>query len=181
MLAFHGTTADNLADILENGLKCDKEKLWSVSEDAVYCWSKNYLREGEIEEEFAYDQLKEKALSHATIGLAKAKDCRAVVVVFNVDEEELETDYSCPNMESANCVNRNIKPEEFQAVWVSQDLSLLRGAFIATMLYRPLSNMEFSQLEIKVGKAFYNAGLGYYEALEIAELENVLTPSFSGV
>ena len=174
MLAMHGTTADNLENILKNGLLCDREKIWSVSTDAVFCWSKNYITANDFEEEEIYDALKEQALSSATVGLAKAKDCRAVIIVFNIDDSELEDDDSCPHMDDANCINRNINPSEFVEVLVSEDLSLARGAFIAGLLHRELINFEFSSIEYKIGRLFWESNISWYEIIEDLELTNIL-------
>mgnify|MGYP000849120352 CR=1 FL=1 len=55
---------------------------------------------------------------------------------------------------------------------ISDDLSLLRGYFISLMMDRELNNLTFSDLELKIGKAFKNFEEGYeiveefYEGIE---------------
>ena len=45
ILCYHGTSAEFLPSILTEGLKASADKVWNVSEDAVYCYSKNYLKD----------------------------------------------------------------------------------------------------------------------------------------
>mgnify|MGYP001580487392 CR=1 FL=1 len=153
VLCTHGTSADNLQSILEYGLLVDKPKVWCVSNDAIYCWSKRYvdIEYGENEdEEYVEEILIQTALNNCYCTLATAKDCRAVVVLFNVNEDELEEDLSCDNMNIASCIHRNIKPEEIVKVLISQDLSIIRGLFISMMTNKRLYNNQFTEFEEKL-------------------------------
>ena len=44
MLCYHGTSADNLQSIKKHGLSCYKEKIWTASQDAVYCWTLDFIK-----------------------------------------------------------------------------------------------------------------------------------------
>lgn len=175
MLCFHGTTADNLPSILANGLKCDTDKVWNCSRDKIYFWGKNFIDRG-CDGEFDRERLISQAFDSASCGLAAAKDCRAVIIIFELDESEHEDDNSCDNMQEANCVGRDIKPEEIKEILISNDLSLIRGYFIYCMMNRDLYNLEFSRLEEKIGRAFGNMEL-IDELYEIVEWENVPLPA----
>lgn len=179
MLCYHGTTADNLESILKNGLICESNKLWTVSHDAVYCYSANLLTElkheydnGDEIEDY-HEQFLERAFDSASCGLAKAKDCRAVVVVFEVDESELEDDDSCPNMDVANCVRRSIKPEEIKEIYVSSDLAALKGYFLALMNNMPLFNYYPNYMEQKLIKIFQKSEIYPEDIQDILEWESV--------
>lgn len=168
MLCYHGTSADNLNNIRKYGLKSDREKLWTVSHDAVYCWSKNLIKEECLDlvndSNECHSRLFRAAYDSAFAALSKAKDCRAIIVIFEVDENELESDDSCgAMMQHANCIRRDIKPDEIKEIWVSNDLSLIRGYFIGLMLGRVLSNVEFSHFEHKIGEVFEQSEICFYD------------------
>lgn len=163
MLCYHGTSADNLESILKFGLEIDSPKIWKPSLKEIYCWSKNYI-EGELrydEDDGPYDEADYKdrmisaAFDSAFVALSKAKDCRAIVVIFNVNESELNDDSSCENMEHANSVGRNIKPHEIVEVLVSNDLGLLRGYFVGLTMNRELAMVNYSAIESRIGQMFH--------------------------
>lgn len=150
---YHGTSADNLKSILKSGLKSDCDKIWTPSENAVYCWNGNALVEsGDCEEDYKETYAFNRAFSSAQCSLSKAIDCRAIIVVAEIEESELEVDYSCKNMTNARCINRCIKKSEIIEIHVSNDLSLLRGYFIGLMMHREFNNLEFNQIEMMIGE-----------------------------
>lgn len=174
VLCYHGTSADNLQSILENGLLIDKPKVWEVSHNAIYCWTKYYVDKeySEDEDEESIEEiLIQAAVNNSYCTLAKAKDCRAVVVVFNVDESELEVDDSCPNMESANCIYRNVQLNEIVKILISQDLSLVRGSFISLMNDKLYYNHQFTEFEKDVATIFNNSCFIVDDILEWKEVE----------
>lgn len=171
MLCFHGTSADNLESILQNGLQPNADKVWNCSLDEIYCWPVS-----SFEDEY---EAMEMAKSSATIALATSKDCRAVVIAFEIDESELDEDYSCENMDDARVVCRTIKPEEFTQVYVSDDLSLIKGVLIGYCLNRDYYDSSvFSEIEIAIGELF-NKSMQIHEYM-FEMLEN-MTPQLETV
>jgi hypothetical protein len=163
MLVYHGTSADNLKSIKRDGLVISTDKIWTASLEQVYFWTDRYLdmeypdwKEDGINPS---EYLRKQAADSAMCAAAKAKDCRLVVVVCDIPEDEILVDNSCPNMEGASCIDRSILPSEIVEIWVSNDLGLLRGYFIALMMERELNAIEFSPLEMEIGKIFTKAQL----------------------
>lgn len=177
MLVYHGTIADNLASILENGLIAESPKIWSVSHDAIYVWGNRHM-ESEYGEDWENeygdprDTLIRLASESAQCAIAKAKDCRMVIVICEVPDDELEIDDSCPNMENASCIRRSILPSEIREVLISNDLSLLKGMFIGQMMRMNLYAGYFSAIESQIGEIFQNSEL-YVELEDILEWETV--------
>ena len=139
ILCYHGTSAENLSSILENGLLSSKNKVWNVSENAVYCYSKNLAKKdlgiSNDEIEAKEDVFLRYAAESGTCAIVNSrKDCRIVVIKFEIDESELEDDFSCDNMDITNCVKRDIKPEEIKGVFISEDLSSFRLFILSNLL-----------------------------------------------
>ena len=177
MIVYHGTNADNLQSIIDNGLlSCPPNRIWTVSEDAVYFYGEAYLLseygEDYLENGSRQDILVRVAAEQAMTTLGKAKDCRICVVEFQVDDDDIEVDQSCPNMEFASCVPYDVPPNKIKRIFVSQDLSLIRGYFIGMMAERDLSALEFSDFEIEVGRRMRN--LEFY--LEEMVTWTIITP-----
>lgn len=161
MLVYHGTSADNLNSIKRDGLLISTDKIWTASLEQIYFWTDRYLdmeypdwRDDGINPE---EYLRKQAADSAMCAAAKSKDCRLIVVVCDIPEDEILVDNSCPNMEGASCIDRSILPNEIVEIWVSNDLGLLRGYFIALMMERELNAIEFSPLEMEIGKVFAKA------------------------
>ena len=169
MLVYHGTSADNLKSIKRDGLLISTDKIWTPSLDQIYFWTDRCLdiecpdwKEDGIDPK-AY--LRKQAADSAMCAAAKSKDCRLAVIVCDIPEDEILVDNSCPNMEGASCIDRNILPNEIVDIWVSNDLSLLRGYFISLMMERDLNAIEFSPMEMEIGKIFTKAQF-YSETLD---------------
>jgi hypothetical protein len=163
MLCVYGTSADNLPSILANGIRCDADKIWGWSVDGIRVWGKDSVREGMIGQAF----------DSASCALAKAKDCRAVIVFFELDDEQ-ENGSSRYGIQKVNCVGRDIKPDEIKEILISNDLSVIRGYFICLAMYR--TQLEFDKFEQMAAKAFENSDL--YEYLnDMIEWENVPLPA----
>ena len=160
---YHGTSAENLPSILKDGLKASADKIWNVSEDAVYCYSKNYADTElgiEIEEmSDNEDAFLRQAADNASCAIVNArKDCRIVVIKFMVEESELEDDDSCPNMEIANCIRRDIKPEEIVEVYISDDLSSYRLMLACNLINcYYFDNSGLSEIEIEIAHKMHDA------------------------
>lgn len=175
-ILYHGTSADNLKSILKNGFSINCDKIWTPSENGIYFWSPDKLIEyKESDEDFADNDAIKRAFDSATCSLGKSKDCRAVIFEIEVSDEEyndLCEDTSCPNMKGAIVSYSNINLKYIKKIYISDDLSLLRGYFISLMMERELNNLTFSDLELKIGKAFKNFEEGYeiveefYEGIE---------------
>lgn len=161
-VCFHGTSADALKSIRKNGISAfHRQKIWTASKDAVYMWSAPAIMKAEGCEtiEDATQEARRQAIYSAQSACAQSKDCRIIVIKIEIEEDELLDDDSCPNMQGAVYVTRDIRPEEIISIEISNDLSLLQGYFIATMLGRELSNLTFTPLEKKIASIFQNVSL----------------------
>jgi hypothetical protein len=166
MLVYHGTSADNLVSIFQNGLVAKSEKIWNPSLDQVYVWSDRYI-ENNYDQEDVVDKreiLISQAMQSAACAAAVAKDCRLVVIICDVPKAKLQVDNSCPNMQDASCVDGNIPQSKIVEILISEDLGLIKGYFIASMLRMELFGREFSHMERLVAKAFEDSE--FYTELE---------------
>jgi hypothetical protein len=175
MIGYHGTSADYLDSILENGLLCcpGVDRNWIPSLNEVYFWGDNFVNaecDDDCDEETIEYRLRNAAIESAQCAISQAKDCRIVVIKFEVPDDEVETDYSCENMEIANCIGRDIKPSEIIDIQISNDLSLLRGYFIAMMMGKLESAIQFTAMEEAVGKLFYDRWIDIEDVLEMSEI-----------
>lgn len=154
---YHGTSADNLPDIKKNGLKIYTNKIWSCSGNSIYLWSPDKLKEfNEVDNMGdAHVLATQLATESAQIACVKSKKCQAVVLKILIDEEHISLDTSCEYMEhsGAVCVDRDIRLNEIVEIMVSNDLSLLRGIFMSYIIGREYSNIELSEIEIKIAES----------------------------
>lgn len=162
MKYFHGTSADNLASILQYGISCNEEKLWGVSGDEIYLWSPDKMHSeaedrGISPEELAF----QVAFESAQFACAKAKDCRAVILLVELREGTTYPDSSCDNMadRGAMCINRDILPEEIKEIHISNDLSLIRGYFLYMHSSNEYSALEMNEFEERVAELFKDSYL----------------------
>lgn len=167
---YHGTSADNLKFILKHGIVTHESKIWNCSEDVVCVWEPEALAvaDGKEDEEMEYKQQRafNRAFESAQCTMACATDCRAVVIEIEVNESELMIDESHENINYARCIHRNIKPEEITSIKISNDLSLLKGYFIGLMLSNDLSNIEFTEIEKKIGEIFNKSETYLFEEMD---------------
>lgn len=166
---YHGTSADNLQNILKHGISCNEIKIWNCSLDQVYLWDADKLAEYDQIEDEEYKQRLAftRASESGQIALSLSNDCRIVVLKVIIDDSEIFDDTSCRNMETSGavCINRNIELYEISEIKISNDLSLLKGYFISMILDRENSNIEFNDLEKRIGKIFQEAEI-YPEDIE---------------
>lgn len=160
MLCFHGTSVDNLDSILKNGILATSKKIWNVSCEEVYFRTIEYSNligdtDNEDHDELLNNVLRQ-AFESATLSMIRSKDCRAAVLVFDIDESEMEQDNSCEGMYGCYCVARDIKPEEIKGYYISQDFSLLKGAFINWYRTNTFCNLQFTNIEKDIAKLYCN-------------------------
>ena len=167
-IAYHGTSADNLQSILENGLSCNEPKIWSASCDGVYMWEVDTLRKfNDYDEDYKHEEAFREAFMSAQCALAFAKDCRAVVVEFEIDTEEIHEDDSNPNGHNGAMVYYdNIPIEAIKSIKISNDLSLLKGYFIGMIMNSEMLMTGFTHLEQKIGDLFMKGGSIYPEDID---------------
>lgn len=168
---YHGTTADNLQEILKNGIKCDSNKIWTCSSDEIYLWGVNELAkfEGMENDDLEYKENMAfcRASESAQIACCKAKDCRLLVFKIELPIAEVTYDDSCPNMRRSGAMTicRDIHPEEIVAIKISNELSLIRGYFMGIVMDMEYFGMTFTFSEEKIARAFKKAEL-YPEDIE---------------
>jgi hypothetical protein len=153
---YHGTSADNLEDILQNGLRPNTQKLWSCSGNEVYMWCPRRLAVAEGNEtdelEWQYDRARSRAQESGQIACAVAKDCRIVVCKIRVPDTDVMEDTSCAYMDGAVCTD-HVKPSQILEIYVSNDLSLMRGLFMTIVADMDMWNKyRFTDAENKVIK-----------------------------
>lgn len=158
---YHGTSADNLPGILKDGFNPYQDKIWSPSENGSYFWCPDSLaaadgEEGE-EEDYKQGRARERAYESAQMALAVGKSGKCVVFAVEMDDENMESDESCPNMDGAVVSFENIKPEQIKEVWISPDLSMLKGYFVAIAMNHDFFCGEFTETEKQIGKIFSKA------------------------
>lgn len=101
---FHGSTADNINSIMENGFKGDY-KVWDCSEgDKTYFFSLDKMAESEgldlndvNEYQEAWETCIRRAFENAQITAACQKYTKdsLKVIVLEIDKDYIEPDYSC--------------------------------------------------------------------------------------
>jgi hypothetical protein len=175
---YHGTSADNLKYILRDGFLINSSKLWSASQDGIYFWSGKELAETDYDPiDYQSDkdnwdrQAKERAYESAQIAIAVSKDCRCVVFEVELNEDQVLKDESCPNMDGAVVIYRDVKPSEIKRVFISPDLSLLKGYFINMARNMELFAHSFNETELLVANIFKKAEI-YPEIMEDFPLED---------
>lgn len=158
---FHGTSADNLESILLHGISCNETKLWNCSNDEIYLWSPDKLLNiGEVDDyESGLEMAFRMANASPQIACIASKDCRMVVLKIELNPAEVYPDESCENMKGrgAVCIERTITIDEIVEIKVSNDFTMLKGYFIATMLENEYFSVELSRLEMKIAEAFKKA------------------------
>jgi hypothetical protein len=185
MLLFHGTTADALPEILKHGLSTDAGgHNWNVSGSNVYFWSPTHLEQhGEAENETdAAHCAKNRAFESGNVGLVKAKDCRTVVLEIDGSELELHEDDSCGEvaiMAGAVYTGRDVPASAIRRVYISEDLSALKGWFLAQQSACRLNAHEFTPTEKKIALAMRKCEIYPEDIEEIADLHEIAIDEFS--
>jgi hypothetical protein len=119
--------------------------------------------EGENDAEYF---ARSRAMDSATCALPRAKNAR--IVIFEVemhDAEIVEPDEPCEGMAGAVCVFDDVPASAIKGVWISEDLSLVKGYFLAMTAGRDLSAYDLSPAEEKVCAVFKKAEI-YPEDIE---------------
>lgn len=143
---YHGTCADNLESIRENGFNGLRgRQLWKCSAGLNYFWNAGYF------EDYP-DDAKIGALGNSEVSLVRAKDCRRLLFKLEVPqsyfEENFQEDNSCSNMGGAVLSTQPV-PFDFvtQISRDFQDLSFLRPHFAYCARYNGLSLDELTTIE----------------------------------
>ncbi len=174
MKLFHGTTADAAKRILAEGFKCEAGgENWNVSGDNIYFWSPKHLvisDQCEDESEGESEAVR-RASDSGTFGLGFAADCRLVVFEVEIDRE-LDNDDSCENMEGAVYSAEDVPASAIRRVFISEDLSLIKGHFLSFHLNRPMVARELTPLQTRVAEAFAKAEI-YPEDEGMLELTEI--------
>jgi hypothetical protein len=174
---YHGTNADNLKSILDCGLSCNENKLWNVSNDYVYMWSADKMREAwdcENDEE-CETRAFQMAFESAQISCAFANDCRCVVFRIELNEDEVYEDDSSENMagQGAVYIDRCIELHEITEIKVSNDLSLVKAYFMAIAANNEYSNIELTRIEKRIVDAMAKAEIYPDDIEDMTEWETI--------
>lgn len=171
---FHGTSMDNFLKMKKEGFIAPQTKTnWKPSGDShVYLWSPSELvKHNGIERAHAYEEAFRYAKDSGECALLRAKDCRIVVLQVLLDPASVDPDDSSPDLEGAVKHYGPIPIVAVKKVWVSKDLSLLRGYFMGGMLSNKLANLSLSPIEQKIAEIFAKSESFYPEDVDdIAEL-----------
>jgi hypothetical protein len=162
---FHGTSADHLPSILKHGLKTDCDKIWSPSCDEIYLWSGDRLAEvGDCEDENKHDYAKERAYDSAQMAILLTPGGKCVVLEIELDDSQVEDDDSCENMSGAVSTRNPIKRSQIKKIWISPDLNMVKGYFVAMAMGNNLFNSHLlDETSKQVGKVFAKSEF-YFES-----------------
>lgn len=168
---FHGTSEDNLQSILRKGLLPDCQKVWNPSLSEVYLWSPDRLTEvGDCEAEWASDHAKQRAYESAQMAMTLAKSGKCVVLEIELNDTTVSDDDSCENMSGA-VATAKVTRKQIKRIFISPDLSLLRGYFVGVALQNDLFNSyNFTETERTIGEVFQKAEI-YPEIMDDFPLE----------
>jgi hypothetical protein len=175
MHLFHGTSADAAKRILRDGFDTEAGgENWTVSGNAIYFWSKEKLIEaGELGADDSDWCFASRAFEAAQFALAFSQDCRAVVFEAELPDSDMDDDFSCENMSGAVCTVDNVPPSAIRGAWVTNDLSLLRGYFLAMHLERDLSARQLDKLQEKIARIMQKAEIYPDDVEEIADMRKI--------
>lgn len=110
MHLYHGTTLENLIGLIESDFGRAEKTIWNCSnENCLYFYSAEKMVEydGAEEGEDAINRAINRAFESGQIGAALWQSKKTVVLEFDVEENLIEDDFSCPNMEEAHCVDKD--------------------------------------------------------------------------
>jgi hypothetical protein len=169
-MLYHGTTLERAREILKNGFVGGINENWTVSDGNVYFWSTDRLIEYEqCEPENAEYCAIEHAYENGQCALAYGG---SQVVVFEVDAEVNKEDYSCENMAGAVVSCYPIEAATIKRMWISPDLSLLRGYFICGMMNNRMAVDSFSRVEKQIAELMADLCLEPGD-FELEEVESI--------
>lgn len=169
-MLYHGTTLERAREILKNGFVGGINENWNVSDGNVYFWSSDKLIEfEECDEDDSEWYTIQKAYENGQCALAYGG---SHVVVFEVDADVTQDDTSCHNMEGAVVSYEPVSADKIRRMWISPDLSLLRGYFISLMMNNDMAVNTFSPIEETIANLMSGFYLepGDFELEEIEEL-----------
>lgn len=170
---YHGTSERNAVEILLNGFDVNAKKLWNCSLNEVYTWDPVKIAEGEgVEEEEARECAKSEAFRSAQLAFAVCEQSsRCVVFELELDDEMAGEDISCQNMDYVSVFD-NVSNQDISAIFVSEEISSLKGFFLATLISKELFNASIlSTLQKKVALAFSCSNFSFeISDLELAEI-----------
>jgi hypothetical protein len=167
MRAFHGTSADNLESILQNGLSRNYKTIWEASEECeVYLWAASLMPDIDNEEE-GINKAKQKAADNAEFTLAKAKDCRRLIIECEIEEYGLDETQGMEDSGSI-CVD-TVPVEQIVRIWIDKDdLSFFKVYFAYSIRTHPLACfLELNQAEEGLIKGIERNPSVFYEIKEL--------------
>lgn len=173
---FHGTNADNLPSILENGFQGLKhDQVWQVSAGFNYFWDTREVTRAEQLESIkeGFHQARNFAKESAEVSLLNAEDCRRVVFMVDLTGVEKFKDNSCENMDEAIYTMEDISPERIKQIYIDEnDLSMYKPYFYANIKDTNLLNFHCDDYVTKtIGESLnLEARLCLYESLSDIEL-----------
>jgi len=174
-LFYHGTCADNLPDILKNGIVPGVSRNWNDSDDGhVYMWCPDRYAKMDGNEDAEPIQKHDRAFvlaaENSEFALARAKDCRRVVLIVALDPSAVSDDTSSDNMQGAVEHPGTIPPEAIVGAYIDKEpLDLFRGYFVGNVIHRDnATQQDWTEVEKSIGTIFAHSNIGctLYEKLD---------------
>lgn len=179
-IIYHGTSEESYKSILENGFNpIDADVLtWNCSDsDYVYFYNPlDLLEHGETDEEENAEQMAiERAFENAKISAAvqKSRGDSVYVLAVEIDQELIEEDDSCQNMELACKVHVSyLSTDAIIKKFRADYLPSISLAYIAGLNDSDFINLEnFSRVEVEMMKVLAKSDLMSMDELLYNEWE----------
>jgi hypothetical protein len=169
---YHGTSLENARKIAKDGfLRNPDNRNGTVSDNAVYFWSADKLKESEGLDDDCLDFMIQQGWGGATAALAYARQCIGVVFEVELPEEALDCDdYSCENMEGAVEWREDVPASAIRRIFISDDFTLAKGCFIFSLLSNSMAIHDFTDMEQTIAEAMSTL---YLEEIFSPELEEI--------
>jgi hypothetical protein len=182
---YHGTSADNAAEILKNGFDgASGRQIWNCSGGLNYFWNPERLAEEsgdeDDSEEYKNESAFQRARESAECALVRSKDCRRVVFKLEIPadfyKKHFQDDFSCANMGGA--VVCSVQVPASYIVETRRDvesLDFFRSYFASILINHHLAeSLSLSAAEKAMAQAVSgDASCEIFEFLSEAELEKV--------
>lgn len=179
---YHGTTKENFKRIMESGFDPQNQN-WNCSNNGyIYFWGYDPDQEHEnsLDEESEALHMS-NGNAQITAAIQNSKETDIVIIEMHLNEEILENDYSCENMNGAFEVDaHDLDIKDIKKVYTADynpclRLFYVRGLFNGDNMYFDRSNFnvyEMEALEAIKDCEIYSIHEAYPEEAEINDILN---------